>query len=146
MVQQYLFLCAILMVYECMELFSWLHFCKAYYAYSIIFSNFVIICRICKRQCKDSLLFQIGLMNPCKAPSYHRCTTSVSWRHGSVFSAASFSIVVISYYNPLEPLLLVLSCNRWKCIGRASKKVLSFSNFVVVCIYCAQEDVVANFV
>lgn len=68
----------------------------------------------------------------------------MSWFKGSVFSGASFTVIPISNYNPLNASFLVITCSCWDGVPFSSHGVLDLIGFSIRCINGTDEHIVRD--
>src|SRR5262249_46304349 len=107
----------------------------------------VVVRRVLERQCQQSLLFEIRLMDARKTPGNDCHTAQKARRQGSVLAAAAFAIIMVTDYHPLNPLGLISPSNFGNCLpGFSGQNVLTLPGLTGERIGCTHEHVVAELV
>ena len=71
---------------------------------AVFLADAVVVCRVLERQCQQSLLLQVRLMDARKAPGNDCHTPQKARREGSVLAAAALAIVMVTDDDPLDPV------------------------------------------
>ena len=71
--------------------------------------DLIVVRRVSERQCKHSLLFQVGLVNTGERAGDNRQTAEESGFQSGVLTRGTFSVVVITDDDPLDTPIAVIS-------------------------------------
>ena len=100
-----------------------------------------------KRKRQDALFFQIRFVDPGEAPHNDGGGAQEPWRHGGVFAAAAFPVVLIPHCDPTKAARLIIASDLGeRQVRLAGDHVPALSGFAGVGVDGAGEQVVTDVV
>jgi len=108
--------------------------------------DFVVVRRVGESERKNSLFLEICLVDSRERFDDDGNSTQIARFESSMFSAASFSIVFVSYDNPVDFVLLVVSGHVGNCTKLFGEIVVDAVGFSVLRIDSSDQKVVGDVV
>lgn len=102
--------------------------------------------RVSKHQRQQALLLQVSLVYSGKALNDDGASSQVSWLLGSVLSAGSLSIVLVTNYHPARSVSLVVVSHIWQPTILSSQLVLDLVDGGVLDVDRTDQQIVGHVV